>query len=97
MDAHFDFYKKTLSGTAEQQPRWKRAMAFVESALGEALGQLCGFAAPLRHRCARALSSRSLARPPPVTRRARRPPPAARAHAQLAPARPRCVTGTAVA
>jgi len=36
----FDFYQKTLSGTDEIKPRWKRAMAFTESALGEALGQI---------------------------------------------------------
>mmetsp|Transcript_87826 Transcript_87826/g.170176 ORF Transcript_87826/g.170176 Transcript_87826/m.170176 type:complete len:748 (+) Transcript_87826:48-2291(+) len=40
VDADFDFFQKTLSGTAEQKPRWKRAMAWTESALGEALGQL---------------------------------------------------------
>jgi putative endopeptidase len=36
----FDFNEKTLSGTDEIKPRWKRAMAFTESALGEALGQI---------------------------------------------------------
>ena len=36
----FDFYEKILSGTQELKPRWKRAMAFTESALGEALGQM---------------------------------------------------------
>jgi len=36
----FDFNEKTLSGTEEIKPRWKRAMAFTESALGEALGQI---------------------------------------------------------
>lgn len=40
VDAHFDFFEKTLSGTQEIKPRWKRAMAFTESALGEALGKL---------------------------------------------------------
>lgn len=40
VDAHFDFFEKTLSGTKEIKPRWKRAMAFTESALGEALGKL---------------------------------------------------------
>jgi putative endopeptidase len=38
--AHFDFFEKTLMGTSEIKPRWKRAMAFTESALGEALGKL---------------------------------------------------------
>jgi putative endopeptidase len=40
VDAHFDFFENTLSGTKEIKPRWKRAMAFTESALGEALGKL---------------------------------------------------------
>lgn len=40
VDENFDFYERTLSGTEEMKPRWKRAMAFTESALGEALGQL---------------------------------------------------------
>eukprot|EP00977_Amphora_coffeiformis_P027323 scaffold34603_cov212-Amphora_coffeaeformis.AAC.16 len=38
--AHFDFYEKTLMGTQEIKPRWKRALAFTETALGEALGKL---------------------------------------------------------
>jgi putative endopeptidase len=37
---NFSFFEKTLSGTEEMKPRWKRAMAFTESALGEVLGQL---------------------------------------------------------
>jgi putative endopeptidase len=36
----FDFYERILSGTDEIKPRWKRAMAFTETALGEALGKL---------------------------------------------------------
>jgi len=40
VDENFDFYEKQLSGTQEIKPRWKRAMAFTESALGEALGKL---------------------------------------------------------
>ncbi len=40
VDTHFDFFEKALSGTQEIKPRWKRAMAFTESALGEALGKL---------------------------------------------------------
>lgn len=36
----FGFFEKTLSGTAEIKPRWKRAMAFTEKALGEAMGKL---------------------------------------------------------
>lgn len=40
VQAHFDFYETTLMGTQEIKPRWKRAMAFTEDALGEALGKL---------------------------------------------------------
>jgi len=36
----FDFNERVLSGTEEIKPRWKRAMTFTESALGEALGQI---------------------------------------------------------
>ena len=37
---HFAFYGTTLSGTKEQQPRWKRALGATDVAVGEALGQL---------------------------------------------------------
>ncbi|TFW27636.1 M13 family peptidase [Massilia arenosa] len=40
VDANFDFYGKTLTGVTEQRPRWKRAAADTEGALGEAVGQL---------------------------------------------------------
>lgn len=40
VDESFDFYETILMGTKEQKPRWKRAMAFTEAALGEALGQM---------------------------------------------------------
>lgn len=40
VDAHFDFFGRTLSGTPELRPRWKRAVAFTESILGEAVGQV---------------------------------------------------------
>jgi putative endopeptidase len=36
----FAFFQTTLAGTKEMKPRWKRAMAFTEEALGEVLGQL---------------------------------------------------------
>jgi len=36
----FGFYGKVMSGKEEDRPRWKRAVAAVESGLGEALGQL---------------------------------------------------------
>ena len=40
VEEQFDFFEKTLMGTDEIKPRWKRAMAFTEAALGEALGKL---------------------------------------------------------
>jgi putative endopeptidase len=39
VDADFDFYGKTLTGTAENRPRWKRAVATVEESMGEAVGR----------------------------------------------------------
>ena len=39
-DERFHFFLHTLSGQAEQQPRWKRCSAAVDGALGEALGQV---------------------------------------------------------
>ena len=39
VDAGFDFHSKFLSGTPEQRPRWKRAVGFAESAMGEAIGR----------------------------------------------------------
>ncbi len=40
VDASFDFYGRTLSGQPENQPRWKRAVTFVDGALGEAVGRM---------------------------------------------------------
>ena len=40
VNQNFDFYAKTLSGTPELRVRWKRAITFVEGALGEAIGQI---------------------------------------------------------
>jgi len=37
---NFEFYGKTLTGTPEIRPRWKRGVAMVEAALGEAVGEL---------------------------------------------------------
>ncbi|WP_044164986.1 M13 family metallopeptidase [Bacteroides reticulotermitis] len=37
---NFDFYGKTMSGTQEQKPRWKRAVSTVDGSLGEAVGQM---------------------------------------------------------
>lgn len=36
----FDFYSRTLAGTEEVRPRWKRAMSLIEDLLGESLGRL---------------------------------------------------------
>jgi putative endopeptidase len=38
--AHFAFYEKELKGTPEQKPRWKRAVAATDEALGQAVGKL---------------------------------------------------------
>ena len=38
--AHFAFYDKTLNGTPELAPRWKRALAATNAGLGEAVGKL---------------------------------------------------------
>jgi endothelin-converting enzyme/putative endopeptidase len=39
VEANFDFYGRTLSGTPELRARWKRGVAFVEGAIGEAVGK----------------------------------------------------------
>ena len=39
-DANFDFYGRELRGTPEQRDRWKRGVAAVNRALGEAVGQI---------------------------------------------------------
>jgi endothelin-converting enzyme/putative endopeptidase len=39
VEANFDFYGRTLSGTPELRARWKRAISFVEGAMGEAVGK----------------------------------------------------------
>jgi len=39
VDADFAFYGTVLTGAAQNQPRWKRGVAVVEGALGEALGK----------------------------------------------------------
>ena len=39
VDTHFEFRSKFLNGVPEQRPRWKRAVAAAESALGEAIGR----------------------------------------------------------
>src|SRR6476646_5444686 len=40
VEEDFAFYGRTLSGTPELRERWKRGVALVEGALGEAVGQL---------------------------------------------------------
>jgi putative endopeptidase len=40
VDANFAFYGTTLSGTPRIKDRWKRGVAVVEAALGEAVGQI---------------------------------------------------------
>lgn len=40
VDENFDFYGRTLAGTQELGPRWKRAVQAEEQALGEVLGRL---------------------------------------------------------
>jgi putative endopeptidase len=39
VEANFDFYGRTLNGTPELRARWKRGVAFVEGAMGEAVGK----------------------------------------------------------
>jgi putative endopeptidase len=39
-DENFNFYEKTLQGTKELQPRWKRCVSATDGDLGEALGQV---------------------------------------------------------
>jgi putative endopeptidase len=40
VEENFDFYGRTLNGTPELRARWKRGVAVVESALGEAVGEV---------------------------------------------------------
>ncbi|MCD4853316.1 peptidase M13 [Arthrobacter sp. AK01] len=40
VDTNFDFYGTKLSGTPQNKERWKRGVAVVEAALGEAVGQI---------------------------------------------------------
>lgn len=40
VEQNFDFYSRTMSGTQQMQPRWKRAVGTVNGMLGEAAGQL---------------------------------------------------------
>jgi putative endopeptidase len=40
VEANFDFYGRTLSGTPEKRARWKRGVSLVEGALGDAVGKI---------------------------------------------------------
>ncbi len=40
VEAHFDFFGRTLTGAPTQRARWKRAVGFVNGAMGEAVGRL---------------------------------------------------------
>jgi len=40
VEANFDFYGKTLTGTPEMRARWKRGVGLVEGSLGEAVGRI---------------------------------------------------------
>ncbi|MFE5670254.1 M13 family metallopeptidase [Agromyces sp. NPDC056523] len=40
VEANFDFYGRTLTGTPELRERWKRGVSFVEASMGEAVGRI---------------------------------------------------------
>ena len=40
VEANFDFYGRTLTGTPQLRERWKRGVSLVEGALGEAVGRI---------------------------------------------------------
>jgi putative endopeptidase len=40
VEANFDFYGRTLTGTPELRARWKRGVSLVEGAFGEAVGRI---------------------------------------------------------
>ena len=40
VEANFDFYGRTLTGTPELRARWKRGVSVVEGGLGEAVGRI---------------------------------------------------------
>jgi len=40
VDANFEFYGRTLTGTPEMRARWKRGVSLVEGAMGEAVGRI---------------------------------------------------------
>jgi putative endopeptidase len=40
VEAHFQFRSKELAGQPEQQPRWKRGVAFTDTVIGESVGRV---------------------------------------------------------
>ena len=40
VNENFDFYGRTLNGTKENQPRWRRCVVASDQNLGEALGEV---------------------------------------------------------
>ncbi len=40
VEAHFNFYGKTMSGSLENKPRWKRVLSTTNMALSEAIGKI---------------------------------------------------------
>lgn len=40
VEANFDFYGRTLTGTPQLRERWKRAVSLVEGGMGEAVGKI---------------------------------------------------------
>ncbi|MDE3064175.1 MAG: peptidase M13 [Acidobacteriota bacterium] len=40
VEENFDFYGRALTGTEQLRDRWKRAVSFVEAAMGEAIGRV---------------------------------------------------------
>jgi putative endopeptidase len=40
VEENFDFYRRTLRGVAEDRPRWKKCVGWVDRDLGEALGRV---------------------------------------------------------
>ena len=40
VEANFDFYGRTLTGTPQMRDRWKRAVSLVEGSMGEAVGRI---------------------------------------------------------
>ena len=40
VEANFDFYGRTLTGTPQLRDRWKRGVSLVEGAMGEAVGRI---------------------------------------------------------